>query len=1338
MKNNNKLTPESLDISTFDLSKSAMIEASAGTGKTFTISNLVVRLLLGKGLTNPEIDFGEALDIENILIVTFTNAATSDLKARILEKIRSVRKDFEKVKDKGFSCIESIDEPIQSIIRRYVSEHNSRETAASYARLLQRAERSIDNAAISTIHSFCNRALNQIYTFEAGRAFNVELSVKCNEQEKQAKIDVWRELFYKNNDDLDLEALAEALDCKEPGDLEVIGSLENLRLVDSSDGYYGFSVNLGTQDNPDFEEIKISRTDKNSIDERLKKILPFYKKLRTVLIDDVTKEVYECFKEHLKEAVKSDENAVSLYSFYSRKDKKTPKFLNGVVNYFLAVKEKLEAGTENLIFFSTLLKLIKSDSFDPLKQDGTNNTCVIQKKPDFEKFCNSHVIEEFESSFVQILKTCEKKLIASELVAKEIKCLVAIKIMLRADEICQRDNLISSNEVLRQLAVALSGNSDRALNLARQLRSRYPVVMIDEFQDTDPVQFEVFSKLYLSGLGTGQEQKDRSCCYLIGDPKQSIYAFRGSDINSYNKAKDLVLENGGKLYSLDTNYRSTSNLIKGVNSLFEEKENSILPHPFNYSGNKERAPIDSHIRFKEVKAPENADKKAFYFKQDSMKPISNYYVPVSTENSKAPTLESVARATADAVVKCLCYGVIRENGVERKVVPSDIAILVNSRTEFSYIDKALRERNIRSVYFSDHDSVLANKIKQKGDYYTIKPTAEAVNIVYFMEALCQLSQIKNVYRLLGSSLLRLNRAEYDELINGKKIDDEISTLKECLGKWEEFGFFSAFSHYVVQHGLIKKLLKSENGERALTNYFQIAEIIQSVNSKVMGAQAQLLWFKECLKTENQSNLSEDDTKKRLESEQSLVKVLTTFMSKGLQFPVVLLPYMYKDEPKMDSIYYDQNLKHLVYTADKKVQVKNGDLTVSAETLIESARWQERMRLLYVAVTRAQLANFIIRPERDKKSPLLALLSRGDGEDGSVVSDSSLYRNFSEINFEDTPQRYLPPKEEMNTDRYSVSSLQKDEIDRGFKVSSYSEIASGGHNDIFKPGEDEPFSPLETISDPVPDLGAFAKVKGTRIGTFMHRVLELLLSRNIRENHDVDSLYEFAQETFKNDIYGIFNNTENNYCHDLAVWLYEIINAKLPVEISENSYASLSSLSPKDCARELDYYLPCRKFDIDKFNRICQRFYKDVLLSFKIEAKQELAPLSKEDFSGFLTGSLDLVAKFNQKGQDKYYLIDYKTNYLGHSQSDYSKAEVIKSIFTSRYDVQILLYSVALKRFLKVNNILDKNADALGGVMYLYLRGMSAGETLSDGVVLICPDPALIDELDKMLNDELEA
>ena len=187
LKNKNLNKPDPLEIKTFDLNSSSMIEASAGTGKTFTISNLVVRLLL-EGLKKGKGENATPLDIEDILVVTFTNAAASDLRARILEKIHTCRVLFEAI-GKGQKTVSSLDkdDALKDIVELYLKdklkvkdslENNNavdiniqKKQAILYSRLLIRAERSIDKASISTIHSFCNKALNQIYSFEAGRAF---------------------------------------------------------------------------------------------------------------------------------------------------------------------------------------------------------------------------------------------------------------------------------------------------------------------------------------------------------------------------------------------------------------------------------------------------------------------------------------------------------------------------------------------------------------------------------------------------------------------------------------------------------------------------------------------------------------------------------------------------------------------------------------------------------------------------------------------------------------------------------------------------------------------------------------------------------------------------------------------------------------------------------------------------------------------------------------------------------------------------------------------------------------------------------------------------------------
>ena len=250
-KQDNGFKPKQLSLASFDLDKSSMIEASAGTGKTFTISNLVVRLLI-EGIKKG--NSSEPLDIENILIVTFTNAAASDLRARVLQKIHECRISFDQIKN-GDKTIEELEKTFKEVaihcFEKYshntidgISIDNIKNVASVFSRLLTRAERNIDRASISTIHSFCNKALNQIYSFEAGRAFNVNLTQDISLEQKEAKLTVWRSLFYNDNG-FDRDLLLNLLGFTDPENdtlKKAVKALEKVRLIDPDEGYYGFSV----------------------------------------------------------------------------------------------------------------------------------------------------------------------------------------------------------------------------------------------------------------------------------------------------------------------------------------------------------------------------------------------------------------------------------------------------------------------------------------------------------------------------------------------------------------------------------------------------------------------------------------------------------------------------------------------------------------------------------------------------------------------------------------------------------------------------------------------------------------------------------------------------------------------------------------------------------------------------------------------------------------------------------------------------------------------------------------------------------------------------------------
>lgn len=1407
----NDFKPEQLNLAGFDLDKSSMIEASAGTGKTFTISNLVVRLLI-EGLKNG--NHTEPLDIENILIVTFTNAAASDLRARVLQKIHESRISFDQIKN-GIKTIEDFECPFKDIAIKCFEKYlentidaidvdKLKDTASVFSRLLTRAERNIDRASISTIHSFCNKALNQIYSFEAGRAFNVNLTQDISLEQKEAKLAVWRSLFYNDNG-FDRDLLLNLLGFTDPeGDTlkNAVKAIEKVRLIDPNECYYGFSVKS-------YYEEGVKKLQKTP-DERLKYLLDTAKDLYSDFENDFFSKL-ESLKEYKDQIISfADGNTVpgSLYelspggSFYSNPFNKGLPCKN-FLNLLVSTLNNDSADTINYITsFNSIDKIVA------LSEIGSDEHFFKVKKGG--EFKDSQKVRDFEEIVKDLISASFEVITEIELIKLELTTLVAINVILKTDELCERDNVISNDEVLRQLAVALNKDKSRGDVLASLLRKRYPVAMIDEFQDTDPVQFAIFSKLYLN-----QDAIDESAhCYLIGDPKQSIYAFRGTDINSYNKAKELILGNKGDVYTLNTNYRSCQNIIKGVNEIFYEYEepktqessegsfsniesqNSeeslsekkvkidypYVKNPFDYYNNSgKEGYLDSKIHFEPVNFSDKANSVRFYFKDDSSKeiPICNYIREVSFADSQEKPKANdyygeIAKFVALDVKRCLLEGKIFENGEERDVKPSDITILVNDAKENSFIQEALKKQSIQSVYFSDKESVINSEDKN----YNITVTEEAANVIYLMEAMCDSTNSPKVNRLLGSSLLRLSSEKFLDSIKSDKLDSEITLLRVCRDSWEKYGFITAFSQYIYQHDLLCTILETDGGERSLSNYFQIAEIVQSVNSKVTGSNAQLLWFKE-LVLNNKGELSEDVTKKHLESEQSLVKVMTIHKSKGLEFPIVFTPYesgFMALKSKDSAIYYDPDSKQVSYALDRENKI----IGKSVKDLVEVAALQEQERLLYVALTRAKLANFITLPScvslerKPYQSPLkklISLVSKDDSADSKgkpskritkkskdkeveidttkdvvvadpqptlkAVENPELFKKLETVELDES----IKVQNSISQD-CSVSSLDKGAVDNSFTVTSYSAITSGAHNDMFASSADEKETSVEdgdSDDSKDKDLINFNFAKGSTAGSFLHKLMEIVLAKDDVDKADKDSLYNFVNSQLKYDFYHLVSkpgddeDTKNEKIVALSQWLYDILNANLLPKAKDGNQVKLSNLKALDCARELDYFLPCKDFKVRVLNGICHDFYESEVKAFELTSIPELPDLKKSNFKGFMNGSLDLVAKFVTETGPKFYMIDYKSNYLGNSYSRYTQQKILKSIFESRYDVQILFYSLALYRFLKTSLPNFSYENDFGGVMYLYLRGMNSFDARSSGQFYVKPSEALIERLDKLFN-----
>lgn len=1386
-----EMTP--LKVNTFDLNSTSLIEASAGTGKTYTISNLVIRLLLGQlnkeQNTSLYINQGNPLSIENILIVTFTNAAASDLRARILEKIHDTRILFETV-GKGASLVSlDCDENLKELLENYLNSEKQQELAKKYARLLNRAERNIDNAPISTIHSFCNRALNQVYAFESGKAFNVQLiqEQESNALQDEAMFAVWRDLFYTDKLGNKRATLLEILGTQDPTSLkDTINLLKSVRNLNPKDGYFGYAIYNLKKQHPN-----------NTLEKELTDLIKAYEKIIKELLEgenaDLLWQIHECFKKH---TVVTESNQSPFYESVTG-------FTDEIYALFTNIEDLKDLETED--FNKELVKLLfaSGKATKKILSKGNDNISLISRARKDSRFKLPLEAQEFEENLYQLVNNLEEVRDKLDLNSKTIWYVLSILCINKLDSLFIRDNVISNDELLRQLAIVLTVDKKRGDNLAKLLRNQYPVAMIDEFQDTDPIQFEIFNKLYLEDK---KQEQSKAVCYLIGDPKQSIYAFRNADINSYNKAKAKV----EKLYTLDTNFRSSRNIIEGVNAIFEQDVPGFEARPLDCEADF----IPSNIDFMRVNYPKEDKKLAgscrFYFDDEYndddfyKRPISNYVNTIEFEKSESNKDQyqvAIAKALACDVVKVLTHGILDKSSdrtKKRKIKPSDIAILVKSGQESSQIQTALEEVGLKSVYFSDRSSVIGGDVKTSYGSSEYKPSCESVNIIYFMEAMCNNSNVSLVNRLLTCSLLRDNSKEIVLNTEDDNFDKEIRLLHDCYLKWEKHGFISAFTHYLQSHDGIKSMLDTEGGERALSNYYQIAELIQSIDAKVIGPQAQLIWFKSVALESDSKNacFSEDETKKHLESEQELIKIYTVHMSKGLQYPIVFLPYFYElDTSKTDTKLkvYDVNSSHLTllpqdenfklgYKEEKYIdesgkektrnklvnmtltnEKSNGKDIKSTKEIVLEASLQEKVRLLYVALTRAQAANFIyLNNLKGTRVKVFNRIINPKAEDGTLkaVSNLDLFKPLykehlkadellEDSSVEDCKKEYkdyLAKEKTLNnkeSSSLSVNTLNAGDIDKSYTISSYSTITSGNHNHMFteQNGENLSSDPKVQVDDSSSKKPLqFTFTKGNIAGDFLHELMEYLLSRTNFDKNDDGCLLKFVEETTQNKKYGSllkpYDQEISTFNANFTDWLSSIVHANLGIVDSNSHPLSLSCLTSDKCACELEYFMPCKLFKMDEFNLICDEFYQSEVKKFGDTIQADLPMLKAKDFKGFMKGSIDLVANFETDIGNQYFLIDYKSNFLGGDFKDYSPSQMFKSIFTSRYDVQILIYSVALHRFLKtIVKDYDYEKD-FGGVMYLFLRGLQKDtDSISTGIYQIKPKFELVERLDKLFEAE---
>ena len=1203
-----------------------LIEASAGTGKTFSIVMLVLRFLLQRGYR-----------IEQLLVVTFTNAAAQELRDRIRFRLLEVK------------AILSGKPSADVHLNDWVASLPEQQTRLRLITVLA----DIDNAPIFTIHGFCQRMLNQ-YALESGQVFGSELLQNTSFIKQQIAEDYWRIQTYSRP----------------------VQQVVFLRSISTTP--YGLMQNIngireGSQVIPPVDNL-------DSCLDTLEKAIPEIKSAIGISMATL-------------EALLADQP-----------DKFKPKF----VDYFPQLKQTLlhwhDTNETSLLPLQEILSL----STQSLASDALNGNKFRKTKV--------HSGEQRKAEFLQ-----DSKILSKEVNALEAQ-LEILKISFQKGlyqytqkEIKKRlgeSNQLSFDSIITRFAEALNSDADIANNathLQQLLQKQFPVALIDEFQDTDKAQWSIFSKLVEpSASNEPSASKDTSASnkpstnkkplacdethdpvsksnylYLIGDPKQAIYKFRGADIYSYLSAQ----QQAHRHYNLATNWRSQESLVKAVNTLFTVNNPFLIEHIDYYPV---KAALTETLLTKAGQSYEqmvlweldkNPDQKDGYWLTNKGRPkeqIRQHVVKeilslLTGKPNESPSTSDTGAATKPKLDT-------------NPVTPSDIAILVRSNPEAAAYQQALMKYGVPAV-LNSKTSVFASE-QALQIYHILRAISRPTSQSLMRYALCQ-----SWFGLTGNDLYALQEHQ-------QQMDNWLISFHHYHELWEQKGLLAMMHKLMEDKEVVVHLSQSIEAERSLTNINHILEMLQEVAlTKRLSMLKTLEWLEDAI----QEKTTQDGQELRLESDKDAVNIVTIHSAKGMEYPIVFCPDLWtKSRTSRSNIaVFHQNGEQVSDLGSKQIDQHRKKMADEEQA--------EGLRLLYVALTRAKYRCYIAWVNQrsiaqENTSALAYLLRQQTGENWTARlthlvetgQDAFSYQHL-EVNTE-IDNDYNGNEEEI--------ALINNKINRPIKVdwkmSSYSALA------YYSVHDDSPELPLDKAQEQVDlqptdhiDDGTAALPKGAHTGNLVHELLELtpfnVLSQPLSDNAEYLENRRVMISRFGVDI------------EDTRL-LDQLLGNTVKTSLSDHDEGfKLASLKDEQCVKEMPFYLAVDKLETKKINKVLMN-------------SPGYLPLSEQHMRGQLTGFIDLICEY----QGKYYVMDYKTNSL----DEYNEQSMTQAMREHNYGLQYWIYSLVLHRYLQQtldNYSFDQH---FGGVRYLFVRGMNPQIPMS-GVFQSLPDNNVLDALSEV-------
>jgi exodeoxyribonuclease V beta subunit len=1200
----------------FPLNGTRLIEASAGTGKTWTIAALYVRLVLGHGAA--ESAYLRPLQPAEILVMTFTRAATRELSDRIRERLVEAARYF-----RGGAPHEN-DPYLDALLDDYRAEPVRREQAAY--RLMMAAE-AMDEAAVFTIDAWCQRMLRE-HAFDSGNLFDEELVDSERELLRQAVRDYWRHHVYS----LPAAQFDQLHDCwRDVAAFEnaVRGLVERVGMIE--DEVSGEALG-----------VYISRVEQRVLDE-----------------------LAGCKREWAAHAGKLETWFARNRASINRNTYRS----NTVEAFFTALHEWANSAT-----------LVR-----PGEGFYANNAWAKWGSDKLTGAIGRNRIEGGIPAEFEQVAALKSQLDAMPAASQAILVHAATAIARRIHALKADARKFGYADMLIRLKTALAGENGAALR--SRIVATYPVALIDEFQDTSPDQYRIFDMLYdVAGHDA------HVGLFLIGDPKQAIYGFRGADIHSYLAARRAT---EGRHYWLGRNFRSTTGVVAAVNQLFvhAEGKGARPGHPRGAFGFRDGA--DNALPFQEVDARDRDDRLV-----DGQEEIPAMTVLVGDaegyDNARRMQ-QQFAQQCAERIVTLLndpSVGFRSPQGFAR-LQPADIAVLVRDRYEAAAIQDALYRRGVLNVYLSDSDSVFASD--------------EAADVLCWLQAIANpldgtLVRCALATRTADVPLPELAALTVDDLAWEARVEQ----LKELRQVWQRHGVLAMLRRFLHELDLPERLLARQGGERSLTNLLHLAELLQRESQRLDGEQGLVRWLGEQI---NSSLETGEEHVLRLESDAQLVKIVTIHASKGLEYPLVFLPYAGACRPGTA-----KNRSYFEYL-DAQAGRRRIDFTLSEDvrTIVDKARLEEEIRLLYVALTRARHAVWLGVADVDDsfRKSALGYLVNGGVPTASAELAAAIRRMAGGCEHIDVCEM---PDGEIGTtilERVAEAPALSPRREyggwcqRSWSVASYSSISKGlaQLRAPATPAEQKMLEQDAAAAPPAPAQAAswhrFAR--GALPGNFIHELLEWMLEEGFQNA---------GQHWYREQLVERCGRSAwKEKKEELADWLLQAVQVPLPP-----LGVSLSAIGHSRA--ETEFWIPTAQLQTAKLDQLCRAHLMPEL---------DRTPLSERELSGMLHGFIDLV--FEHDG--RYWILDYKSNTLGNDDDAYHLAALQGAVVGKRYEVQGMIYLLALHRLLKERlGAGYEPARQLGGALFLFLRGV--GNATTRGCCPLLPDLALLDTLDRLL------